>query len=167
MNEKDFITRIRKFGVYNLILSPDTIIALFVFILIGLFTNWSVSYNVGQEFIDAILPISAAFFSIILAGLAIITSFTDKKFIFYWVQAGLFKDVVTLFQWNLYVPLILIVLALFIKFVYYNSLLLIFLAAFFVYMIISLMDLIKFISTYALQRADLIEIEFKNSDQQQ
>jgi hypothetical protein len=137
MLERDFWRRILKFGIINLIKSPDTIIAIIVFLGIGVLTNWTICKGIGYNFIDDILPISAAFFAIILAGLAIIASFTDKDFIHAWVESGLFEDLVTLFQWNLYIPLVVTVFALFIKFVYYNSLLLILLISLFIYMVIS------------------------------
>lgn len=165
MNETDFLSRIKKFGVDKIIISPDTIIAALIFIIIGIYTNWNISNTLGTSIIDTILPIAATFFSIILAGLAIITSFTDEKFIYAWVQAKLYDDVVTLFQWNLYIPLILTAYALFLKFLFYNSILLILLIALTVYMIVSLIDLIKFISTYALQRADFIKKEFDKKEE--
>jgi hypothetical protein len=162
MLERDFIKRLKSFGIENLLISPDTVISIILFFAVGILTNWVVSEKTAHQFINAIIPVSAAFFTIILAGLAIISSFTDKNFIHAWVENELFADLVTIFQYNLYIPLAVTVVALFIEFVYYNSVMFIFLVAFFVYMVISLIDLIKFISTYALLRADFIEIEFQN-----
>lgn len=161
MLERDFFKRLKAFGINDLILSPDTILSVLIFLFLGFYTNWTISPQDGTKFVEIIIPVSASFFAIVLAGLAIISSFTDKNFIYAWTKAGLFADLVTLFQWNLYVPIMVTVLALIIEFIPFNSILFIFLVALFTYMIVSLMDLIKFISTYALQRADFIEIEFQ------
>ena len=163
MLEKKFTKRLKGFGIKNLLLSPDTIISFIVFIAVGFLTGWTISSETGDNFIITIVPVSAAFFSIVLAALAIVSSFTDENFILLWVRAGEFENLVTLFQWNLYLPLVITVFALFIEFVYYNSILLILLIAFFIYMVISLIDLIKFISAYALQRAEFIEMKYNES----
>lgn len=162
MNEKNFFFRLKKFGLKNLIISADFILAVCVGLLIGVFSNWDIPSKIGNEFIVIIIPVTAAFFAIILTALALISSFSDKEYILAWVRAGLFDEIIILFQWNLYIPLILILIALFLKFIYYHSILFIFLAAFFIYLIFSLMDLVRFISNYALQRADFIEIELEN-----
>ncbi len=162
MNEKNFFSRIKKFGLRNIIISADFILAVCIGLLIGFFSNWEISSKIGNDFIVLIIPVAAAFFAIILTALALISSFSDKHYIIAWVKAGLFDEIIILFQWNLYIPLILILIALFLKFIYYHSILLIILAAFFIYLIFSLIDLVKFISNYALQRADFIEIELEN-----
>ena len=159
LNNRSFWYRLKKFGVTNIIVSPDFILSLIVGIFIVYFTKLCVPKNIGISILDTLIPLSAALFAIILAGLAIISSFTDEKFILAWVKANVWENLVTLFQINLYIPLIVILLALLIRFVYYNSILLIFLIIISVYMIFSLIDLIRFISVYALQRADFLQIK--------
>jgi len=162
MNEKNFFFRIKKFGIKNIIISADFIIAVCIGLLIGFFSNWDIPSKIGNDFIVIIIPVAATFFAIILTALALISSFSDKQYILAWVKAGLFDEIIILFQWNLYIPLILILIALFLKFIYYHSILLILLAALFIYLIFSLADLVRFISNYALQRADFLEVELQN-----
>jgi hypothetical protein len=165
MLQTRFLARIKKFGIKRLFLSYDTYGAILTFILISYLTQMSVDYSLSAEpLLDVFISVSAIFFSIILAGLAIISSFTDKDFILAWIKIGEFDNVVTLFQYNLYIPLLILGISLFLRFVYYNSILMILLISLFVYMIISLIDLVKFIANYAIQRGNFIQIQSENSD---
>ena len=121
------------------------------------YTNWNIDFTTtGKDVLDLFITVSSAFFAIVLTGLAIISSFTDKEFIKAWIEIGEYDNIITLFQYNLYVPLILLTFAFALRFIHYNSVLMIILISLFVYMILSLVDLIRFISKYALQRGDLI-----------
>jgi hypothetical protein len=121
------------------------------------YTNWNIDFTTtGKDVLDLFITVSSAFFAIVLTGLAIISSFTDKEFIKAWIEIGEYDNIITLFQYNLYVPLILLTFAFALRFIHYNSVLMIILISLFVYMILSLVDLVRFISKYALQRGDLI-----------
>ncbi len=160
MLQREFSTRLKKLGLKRLIFSYDTYGAVLSFILIGYFTNWSIDYSIKAEpLLGIFISVSATFFSIILAGLAIISSFTDKEFILAWIKIGEFDNIVTLFQYNLYLPLVILGISLILRFLVYNSVLMILLISLFVYMIISLIELVKFIASYAIQRGNFIEIE--------
>lgn len=162
--QREFTARMKKLGLKRLILSYDTFGAIISFILIGYFTNWNIDYSTKAEpLIGIFITVSATFFSIILAGLAIISSFTDKEFILAWIKIGEFDNVVTLFQYNLYIPLVILALSLILRFLFYDSILMILLISLFVYMIISLIELVKFIASYAIQRGNFIEIQSENS----
>jgi hypothetical protein len=121
------------------------------------YTNWNIDFTTtGKDVLDLFITVSSAFFAIVLTGLAIISSFTDKEFIKAWIEIGEYDNIITLFQYNLYVPLILLTFAFALRFIHYNSVLMIILISLFVYMILFLVDLVRFISKYALQRGDLI-----------
>jgi hypothetical protein len=158
MYEKSFIKRLINLGLNRIFLSYDFILALIVFFIIGVCTNWSINNETGQNILSVFLQISATFFSIILAGLAIIISFTDNTFISYWKKIGEFDNLMTLFQYNLFLPLFILLFSFFLKFVYYNPFGMILLIGIFVYMIFSLMLLVQFVIRYGLQKAELIEI---------
>jgi hypothetical protein len=160
MLQREFITRLKKLGLKRLILSYDTYGAIISFFLIGYFSGWTIDYTTKAEpLLGIFISVSATFFSIILAGLAIISSFTDKEFILAWIKIGEFDNIVTLFQYNLYIPLVILGISLILRFLVYNSVLMILLVSLFVYMIISLIELVKFIAGYAIQRGNFIEIE--------
>lgn len=156
--EKGFFKRIRKFEIGNIILSYDTIIAIVVFFLIGIYKNWQIDSIIASDMLSVIINVSAILFSIVLAGFAIISSMTDKDFLVAWVKAEGYENIITIFEYNLYIPSILLILALFLKYILYNDLIMIFTIALFTYMIFSLIDLVKFIARFALQRADFVTI---------
>jgi|EPASupsiteSAE347_1022098.scaffolds.fasta_scaffold00097_40 hypothetical protein len=158
MYEKSFIKRIRNLGVNKVFLSYDFIIGLISFFLIGIYTNWSIDYCIGQNILSIFLQISATIFSLTIAGLAIIISFTDNTFILYWRKIKEFDNLMTIFQYNLYLPLIILLASFILEFFCYSSLGMIALISLFIYMIFSLMQLVQFIIRFGMQKADLIEI---------
>jgi len=93
-----------------------------------------------------------------IAGLAIIISFTDNTFILYWRKIKEFDNLMTIFQYNLYLPLIILLASFILEFFCYSSLGMIALISLFIYMIFSLMQLVQFIIRFGMQKADLIEI---------
>jgi hypothetical protein len=163
MLQREFSARMKKLGLKRLIFSCDTYGAILSFFLVGYFTHWYIDFSTKAEpLLGIFITVSATFFSIILAGLAIISSFTDKEFILAWVKIGEFDNIVTLFQYNLYIPLVILVLSFTLRFLIYDSILMILLISLFVYMIISLIELVKFIASYAIQRGNFIEIQADN-----
>lgn len=163
MLQREFTARMKKLGLKRLIFSYDTYGAILSFVLVGYFTHWYIDYSTKAEpLLGIFISVSATFFSIILAGLAIISSFTDKEFILAWIKIGEFDNIVTLFQYNLYIPLVILAFSLILRFLFYDNILMILLISLFVYMIISLIELVKFIAGYAIQRGNFIEIQSEN-----
>jgi len=155
MMERSFIKRIQKL---KLLKSIDTLGFILTFFVVGFYTNWNVDFlSKGQDILDSFIMVSSTFFAFILAALTVITSFTDKHFILAWIEIGEYENIITIFQYNLYVPIIVLIISFALQYVYYNSIIMVFLISFFVYMILSVLDLVKFISIYALQRGDFIK----------
>ncbi len=157
MYNENFTERLKDFGLKNVIISSDTAVGLLTLVIAYYISGGSISTQTGQEMLGLFAQISASLFGIVLAGLAIITSFTDEEFILAWKKIGEFNNLITLFQYNLYLPIIILASSLALKFGFYNGQLMILLTALFAYMIISLIDLITFISRYGLQRGKFIE----------
>jgi hypothetical protein len=157
MFDDKFRTRILNFGIRNIIVSPDFIVGLITLCLAWHLSGGSVAASTGQEMLTLFSQISASLFGIVLAGLAIVTSFTDDEFINAWKKIGEFNNLITLFQYNLYLPIIVLIASLWLKFGIYNGIAMILLTGFFAYMLISLIDLINFISKYGLQRGKFVE----------
>jgi hypothetical protein len=157
MYKISFFGRLKEFGIEKIILSYDTLVAIIVFFAILYFTNGKIEVEAAQKIMAIFIEVSAILFSIVLAGLAIVTSFTDKEFIYVWKKIGEFDNIITLFQYNLYIPFLIVVFSLILSFAYYNVYLFILLISLFVYMLVSLIDLVNFVCKYALQRGEFIK----------
>jgi hypothetical protein len=157
MYEKGFLKRIRKLGVKRIILSWDTLIGLITFFVLYILTGGAINSESGIPLLSTLTMASASLFGIILAGLAIVTSFTDKDFVYAWKKLDEFDNMITIFQYNLFLPLIIILLSLALQIIVYNGLLMIALVSIFVYMIVSLVDLVNFVCVYGLQRGEFIK----------
>lgn len=156
MYEKNFLKRLSQFGFKRLVLSIDTFIGIIVFFVVYILTKGIISQEYSKEILGIFIQVSASLFAIVLAGLAIVTSFTDKEFVYAWKKIGEFDNMITLFQYNLYIPLLILLLSLFLRFISYNSWVMIILIALFAYMIFALIDLTNFICRYGLQRGEFI-----------
>lgn len=154
MTERNFIKRTAKLNLFR---SWDTLGFFIALILVVYYTKWNINFtDVGKPILDSFITVSSTFFAFILTGLTIITSFTDKDFILAWIEIGEYETVITMFEYNLYVSMILLVAAFILRFVHYNPIGMVFLISLFVYMILAIMDLVKFIASYALQRGDFV-----------
>ena len=167
--EPKFSTRLSNLGASALIKSVDTIIGIIVFFTLLYIFDGNFPKEDGLEMLSVFVSVSSALFAIILTGLAIVLSFTDEAFVYAWKEIEGFDDMVTVFQFNLYLPLFVLCFSLILKFIEYNGLAMIFAIAFFAYMIVSLVDLVNFISKYGLQRGDFIYQQLEpenNSDEE-
>lgn len=158
MKTKNFLERIEDIGFKKFILSYDTFLAIISFFVVYIFTRGIIYKDLANEILPIFIQISASLFAIVLAGLAIVTSFTDKDFVYAWKKIGEFDNMITFFQYNLFVPLILLIYSLFLRFIFYNSFLMILNIAIFIYMILSLIDLVNFICRYGLQRGEFVKL---------
>lgn len=156
MHDQGFLTRLRKVGPWKLIKSVDTIFAVIAFFIIYISKDGFFPQQSAAPLLQEIARISASLFAIILAGLTIITSFTDKQFIYAWKESGVFDEVMTLIEYYLYLPLIVLIFSLGLAHVRYHSLAMIFLSSLFVYTIVGMFSLTGFIVRYGLQRAEFI-----------
>ena len=157
MKTKNFLNRIYEFGFKRVILSLDTFAGIITFFVVYIITNGKIDEIIGKEILSIFIQVSASLFAIVLAGLAIVTSFTDKEFVYVWKKIGEFDNMITLFQYNLFIPIILLILSIIGKFILYNSIFTIILISLFSYMIFSLIDLMSFICRYGLQRGEFVK----------
>jgi len=167
MYKKSILKRLSDMGVSRLILSWDTFIGVIVIFSTYIITGGDIPQSSVDSMLNTIILVSASIFSIVLAGLALVTSFSDKLFIYAWQKIGEYDNLITTFQYNLYIPLFLIMFATILNFVYYSSLAMIFLVAVFSYMIVSLVDLVNFIAKYGLQRGEFVRQEIEKGARNQ
>lgn len=166
MLNSNFAARIREFGIRNIVLSYDTLGGLIAFFIIFIHSGGSIDSGTGLNILPNIALVSATLFAIVLTGFTIITSFTDRYFLYAWTEKGDFGGIVTLFQYNLFLPVIVILgsIALFIQ---YNGIGMLIVISIFVYMILSLLNLVGFIAKYSLQRAEFVKQIVENSSENQ
>lgn len=167
MYEKSLLKRLADMGVSRLILSWDTFVGVIVLFSVYILTGGDIPKTSADSMLNTIIVVSASIFSIVLAGLALVTSFTDKLFIYAWQKIGEYDNLITTFQYNLFIPLVLILLATILDFVYYSSIGMIVLISIFSYMIVSLVDLVNFIAKYGLQRGEFARQEIEQSARSQ
>lgn len=156
--DASFLKRLCKFGLRNFVFAIDFYGFIITLIVTLYFTNGILPKSDILPALDIFIQVASSVFAIVLAGLAIVTSFTDESFVCAWVRYGNFEKMITLFQVNLFIPITMLVLSLFARFIYYNDFFAIFLISFFVYMLLSLIDLINFTSTYGLQRGVFVQL---------
>lgn len=155
MSSPGTVKRLKKYGLGNFIKSWDTIAGIITFALLYISTGGGLDQNTGVTILQNITVVSATLFAIVLTGFTVITSFTDRYFLLAWKKIDKFDDIVTLFQYNLALPIFVLLISYFL-FIRYNGLIALFLISLFIYMLFSLISLVGFISTYALQRAEFV-----------
>ncbi|MDZ7849886.1 MAG: hypothetical protein U5K70_03420 [Halodesulfurarchaeum sp.] len=146
-------------------MSYDTLGGGISFFIVYIYLDGSVPREIGSDILPTIAVVSSTLFAIVLTGFTIITSFTDRYFLYAWKEVGDFDGVVTLFQYNLALPII-VILASVSLIINYNGVGMMILISLFVYMILSLLNLVGFISKYSLQRAEFVKQQMEKSAKQ-
>lgn len=156
MYEPNVFKRLWKLGPRSLVLSYDTLAGIVAFSAVYIYTDGGISATAASGILTSFAAVSATLFAIVLTGFTIITSFTDRLFLYAWKEVGEFEGIVTTFQYNLGLPVVVLLFTLVLQ-VAYNPLGMIVLVAVFVYMLFALLDLVGLISRYALQRGEFVK----------
>lgn len=165
--EPSLMRRLAGLGPSYFIRSYDTLAFVISVFYVYSVTSGPFPKSTAESLLVTFATISASLFAIVLTGLAIITSFTDKLFVVAWKKVGEYDNIITVFQYNLYLPLIVLVMALGLRYVKYDGFLMLFLIGLFVYMVFSLVGLVNLISKYALQRGEFIKQSMETRATQQ
>lgn len=153
--EPSFLKRFVGLGPQRLVLSWDTLAGVIAFFAVFIAMDGGIAESEATTLLSSFATVSATLFAIVLTGLTIITSFTDRLFLYAWQEVGEFENIITTFQYNLILPILVLLLTLALQ-VVYHPLTMIVLIALFVYMLFSLFDLVGLISSYALQRGEFV-----------
>ena len=156
MYEPSLLKRILQLGPRSLILSYDVIAAIIAFAVLYTYTDGGLPVEDASPILTSFAAVSATLFAIVLTGFAIITSFTDRMFIYAWIKVGEFENIITTFQYNLILPLVVLLVTLTLQ-IQYHPLGMLVLIAIFVYMLFALLDLVGLISRYSLQRGEFVK----------
>ncbi|WP_226011381.1 hypothetical protein [Halomicrobium salinisoli] len=162
MYEPSFIKRLSGLGASTLIKSYDTFAGVLFTLILYFVSNGSIKQATASSLLSSFSAVSAGLFAIILTGLTIITSFTDKEFLYAWQKIGEFENLVTYFQYNLFLPVV-IILSSIILHLYYHPVAMILLIGLFVYFLFSLLNLMALTCRYALQRGEFIRQQLESS----
>lgn len=163
--EPSFPKRLVGLGAQRLILSWDTLAGVVSFFAVFIWTDGGIPASDAATILSSFATVSATLFAIVLTGLTIITSFTDRLFLYAWQDLGEFENIITTFQYNLVLPIVVLTSTLALQ-VAYHPLAIIVLIAVFVYMLFALFDLVGLVSRYALQRGEFVK-QFVEQSQQQ
>ncbi|WP_276254781.1 hypothetical protein [Halomontanus rarus] len=166
MYESNLFKRLWELGLRSFILSYDFIAAVITFAVIYSYTGGGFPSENASPILTSFTSVSAGLFAIVLTGFTIITSFTDRMFLYAWKKVGEFENIVTTFQYNLILPVLVLLGALALQ-IQYHELGMLLLITLFVYMLFSLLDLVGLISRYALQRGEFVkqQVETEQSNQ--
>lgn len=164
MYEPSFVRRLVKLGPRAFIKSYDTVAGLIAFFVVYIFTDGGIAATEAADILTSFATVSATLFAIVLTGFTIIASFTDQMYLYAWKQVGEFENIVTTFQYNLLLPVIVLLITLTLQ-IQYHSLVMLVLIALFVYMLFSLIDLLGLISRYALQRGEFIRQQIESANE--
>ena len=163
MPETGFLKRLRVLGPERLILSYDTLAGVLAFFAVLIYTGGGIGETTANSILSSFATVSATLFAIVLTGLTIITSFTDRLFLYVWYEeVEEFESIVTTFQYNLSLPVVVLLMTLALQ-VVYDPLAMLVLIAVFVYMMFSLLDLVGLISRYSLHRAEFVKQQVEES----
>lgn len=154
----DFYKRLMNFGICRIICSVDFVISLAILLILiyfNIFNNFSSFSNMLNDISGASITLA----TIILAGFAIVISLIDNDFIRFLKELGVYENLIFLFEWNTYIALFVFGLSLFVKYIFINQIMFSFVFSSFVYLIISVIQLISFISKFGSQRAEFAKLK--------
>jgi len=160
MSETTLVKRLRNLGIDTYLKSYDTLVGISSLIFLFYYFPEGIPESTGSQLLISFGTISASLFAIVLTGLTIITAFTDRIFLYAWKEIGEWENIVTVFQYNLILPVIVVTAAILLQ-IQYNAVGVVVLVSIFLYMIVSLLDLVHVIIRYALQRGEFVEKEME------
>jgi hypothetical protein len=158
MKMNNFAHRIRKFGLKRIFLSWDFILAFALFCFV-LFFRYEYAIKHAVEVMTVVRDIAATLGTIILGGFALVVSLTDNKFIKFLRKVKVYDNIVFSFEYNIILSVICILLSFFTQFILYADSAYFSLFLVFPYLILSILRLVSFITSFGIKRAEFVELE--------
>lgn len=158
----DFFKRFNEFGFKKIFLSYDFVAAVIIFFTI----LWIAKDKVWEDILiksilSDIASASIGVTTIILAGFAIIVSFTDEGFINLLNKINVYSNIVFIFEYTTINAVICFFISILLKYLVFDKYLFWLLIFIFIYLLLSLISLITFISSYGIKRSEFVKL--KNS----
>lgn len=159
-----FYSRLREYGIRRILTGTDFLLALSLILLLGViqvatcilqitpFVGGCVQFQ-SPEFVDLGTKLAFSLTAFILAGLAILVSFTDKEFLADLKDWGVYENLMFIFQYNLYLALLVSVIGILSQAYGWGTYGFYLFAFLFTYMVLSIADMIDLIVTIGNQKA--------------
>jgi hypothetical protein len=150
-----FFKRMRNFGFRRILLSFDFVIALILTFVILYTTRGNLILDdTIRSLLSDIINASITITTVILAGLAIVISFTNKDFVKLLERLKVYGNVIFVFEYTAFLSIFSFSVSIFLKYAYFNVWVFYVLCFFSIYMLLSLMNLISFIGYYGIRNTE-------------
>jgi len=168
MKNKHFSQRLTNFGIRRILKSLDFIISLLILLFL-LLTSSNTLLKINKEFVDTSIHIAVSLAALIIAAFSILVSFSNREFVTFLKELKIYDKILFLFEWNIYVAIITVMVGVLINYFIASSLIYVIYIFLFVYMICSILSLVSFITYFGLRKGEFEEInkpkeKFQNPD---
>lgn len=151
----------QEFGIWRIVKNWDFLTAALFSVIVGVVGSWGCTFHqalcftiYNEPFVRLGTHFAISLTAFILAGLAIIISFTDDEFLVELKELGIYSNIMFVFQFNLYLAGAAAATGILVATVFKSELaFLLFLLAF-VYMLLSIAEMVDLIVQYGNQRAN-------------
>lgn len=158
MNNKIFLDRFRNFGSFRRILkSYDFILTLIIFLLVLIIKPIYLS-AINLNFLKSAISISISLAAFIIAAFSILISLSNKEFIIFLKKINVYNRILFLFEWNIYATILVSMFGLYVTYFETNLWLYRIFIFVFLYMILSVLNLISFITYYGQRKGEFEEL---------
>jgi len=159
-----FYSRLRDYGISRILTGTDFLIALSLILLLGVIQVTTCILQISPliggcvqfrspVFVNLGTNLAFSLTAFILAGLAILVSFTDKDFLADLKDWGVYENLMFVFQYNLYLALLVSVFGILSQAYGFGTYGFYLFAFLFIYMVLSIADMIDLIVTIGNQKA--------------
>lgn len=161
---KQFREGINEYGLVRLFTEWDFLLSLFFVSVIVSFRylacpwvlkNCFSLYN--PDFVSLATKFAISLTAFILAGLAVIISFTDRQFLVQLKKLEIYANIMFVFQFNLYLSGLTALVGILVSSVYNSELAFVLFLFFFIYLMLSLAAMVDLIVQYGIQKANYEE----------
>jgi len=103
---REFFDRLQSYGPERLLKGLDLWVS-FAILMLSIIVQYSVGVNlVNNKFVEFGTDISISLVVFILTGLALIVSFSDKKFLALLKDVGIYNNIMFIFQYTVYLAIL-------------------------------------------------------------
>lgn len=160
MENRYFFQRLKNFGIRKIIKSLDFIGALFIFLLLMMSMPSKLQF-IDKGLANTIINIAISLAALIIAAFSILVSFSDRRFVIFLKELDVYESILFLFEWNIYIALFTTMFGVLINYFVSSSLLYGLYIFLFIYMILSILNLVSFITYFGLRKGEFEEIKKK------
>lgn len=161
MIPKRFLERLSNYGYRRIFLSPDIVYSIIFSGLIVVLSEGVCGVSqypclnlASGRLVELATQFAISLTAFILAGLAILVSFTDKEFISELKSIGIYENIMFVFQYNIYLTIVTVLLGSVIQAYNLKGAVFYIFVFVFIYMVLSLIQMIDLIVTVGNKKAE-------------